>query len=296
MKIRKALVAAAGFGTRFLPISKTLQKEMNPILGRPLIDHTIADCVAAGIEEIIFVVSEHNNQLKHFYSENKRLERYLEEKNKSELYEKVAHLHSQARFSFIQQPDSEQYGTASPLNVAQHVLQDEDAFLVIMGDDFIFNTDGSSETARMLETMRRVGGAGLMSCVRVPREQVDRYGVVATTEIDGHTCLDHIVEKPTVDAAPSNLVNISKYIFTPHVFEILAQQKPNPDSGELYITDTATELTKHGSVAIFEPQGVYLDGGDPTKWLKANLTVGWNDPHIRAMITETVAKLTSQSQ
>ncbi len=274
MKITKALITAAGFGTRFLPITKTIQKEMLPFLDRPIIDYVVDDLLAAGVTDIIFVISEHNKQLIHYYRKNQRLYNYLADRNKISLYDQVVKLHQKATFHFIKQSDSEQYGTAVPLKLAQSLLQADDAFFVFMGDDLMYNSDGSSEAAAMIELMEKTQAVAVATCVEKPTSELSRYGVVKPRTQGTHVLLESIVEKPQPGTAPSNLVNISKYIFTPQVFEVLANQQLDANSGELYITDTITQLAQENNVAIHVPNGTYLDGGNPLEWLKANITIG----------------------
>ena len=286
MKITKALITAAGFGTRFLPITKTIQKEMLPLLDRPIIDYVVDDLIAAGVTDIIFVISEHNSQLIHYYRENQRLLRYLTARNKTSLYDQVAEQHQKATFHFIHQKDTEQYGTAVPLKLAQPMLQDEEAFFVFMGDDLVFNADGYAESAAMIQLMEATQAIAVATCVKKPADELYRYGVVKTKIQQSHELLDSIVEKPTPGNAPSNLVNISKYIFTPRVFEVLAEQTIDTNSGELYITDTITKLAETSPVAIHIPKGMYLDGGNPLDWLKANITVGLTRPDMAEKLVQ----------
>ena len=199
---------------------------------------------------------------------------------KVQLYDKVANLHTKAKFTFIRQPDDAPYGTAVPVLFAKEHLINEEAFFVFMGDDFLFNANGFSESKAMLELFQNSQANGVMACVEKPKAQISRYGVVKMKEINGHNYLESIVEKPPVEKAPSNLVNISKYILTPQIFEILEKQQPDSASGELYITDTVTTLAQQKKVAIYTPRGYYLDGGNPTEWLKANLTVAYHQPEV----------------
>lgn len=282
MSITKAVITTAGFGTRFLPITKTIQKEMLPILERPLVDYVVQDLIKAGITEIIFVVSEHNQQIKHYYSENKRLEKYLQRKQQHHALQATVELYQQAQFTFVQQSDDEQYGTAVPVKLCEEQLKDESAFLVFMGDDFIFNADGASEARRMIELFERTQAAGVISCIERPSELLHKYGVADFTERDGVKFLNRLVEKPTPGTAPSNLSNISKYVLTPAVFDIIRQQPLDPQSGELYITETVERLAQQQSVAIHTPRGEYLDGGFVASWLKANLTVAKTQPQLWA--------------
>lgn len=291
MKISKAVITSAGFGTRFLPITKTIQKEMLPILNRPLVDYVVEDCIKAGITDIIFIISEHNSQLVHFYRENKRLYEYLKRMNKLDQYESVSHLHTQANYTFIKQDDSETYGTATPVKLAKEQLKDEEAFLVFMGDDFIFNADGSSETKRMIETFTQSNAAGLATCIERPKSILHKYGIAKIKEKNHFTYLSGLVEKPAPGSAPSNLANISKYIFTPAIFEIIEKQTVNPGSGELYITDSITQLAQQAPVVIHTPAGEYLDGGYVLGWLKANLMVARSQPELARELQELITEL-----
>lgn len=289
MKIEKALIAAAGFGTRFLPITKTIQKEMLPVLDRPTVDYLVEDLIKAGVEEIIFVISEHNKQLIHYYRKNQRLFDYLKARGKQDLYTQMSKLHQKAKFSFIKQADSEVYGTATPLKLAQTQLEKEPAFFVFMGDDFLFDPDEESESSKMKEIFCQSQAQGLVTCIQKPASELGRYGVVKIKKANGFSYLDSIIEKPKLGQAPSNLVNISKYILTPAIFEIIKNQKPNAQNGELYITDSVASLAKISPVVIFAPKGKYLDCGYPMGWLEANLTVAFNHPQYAAETKKLIA-------
>lgn len=291
MKIRKAIITSAGFGTRFLPITKTIQKEMLPVLNRPLIEYVVEDCVRAGIEEIIFVVSEHNTQLRHFYSENTRLKAYLDQMHKSQLYPAVEKLHTKAHFTYVIQRDSEQYGTATPVKLAKEQVKDEEAFIVFMGDDFVYNADGSSEASRMIELFNASNATGLATCIEKPNEVLHKYGIAEIRNQGGFHFMKNLIEKPAPGTAPSNLANISKYIFTPEIFDIIEHQVPNEASGELYITDSILQLSHQSDVVIHTPVGEYLDGGYLAGWLKANLTVAQNIPELKAELDIVLSDL-----
>jgi len=286
--INKAVITTAGFGTRFLPISKTIQKEMLPILNRPLVDYVVEDLVKAGVKEIIFVISEHNIQIKHYYSENLRLYEYLKKMNKVTAYEQVDHIHQQVKFTFVKQPDNEQYGTAVPVKLCEDLLKNEEAFFVFMGDDFIYNSNGDSEATKMLELFEKNQVGGIATFVKKPAHELHKYGIAEIEEKNGVSYLKKLIEKPAPGTAPSNLTNISKYIMTPKVFEIIKKQQVNSQSGELYITDTVEELAKQSRVIIHTPQNEWLDGGSVKSWLKANLTVAWNNPELKKELTDFI--------
>ena len=287
--INKALITTAGFGTRFLPISKTIQKEMLPILNRPVVDYVVQDLVKAGVQEIIFVINEHNIQIKHYYSENLRLKGYLEKMDKSHRYQEVSNIHQQAKFTFVQQPDAEQYGTAVPVKLCADLLKNEEAFFVFMGDVFTYGGNGRSEAKAMLELFKKSQASGVASFVERPEEELHKYGIAEVEEQDGIKYLKRLVEKPAPGTAPSNLSNTSQYIFTPEVFEIIKNQPLNPKSGELYITDTVEELSKRSKVAIHIPQNEFLDGGSVKSWLKANLKVAMDDEELKTAILEQLS-------
>jgi len=291
MKIRKALITAAGFGTRFLPVTKSIQKEMLPILNRPMIDYVVQDCISAGIEEIIFVVKQNETKLvEHFYSESKSLKLHLDKLGKVDGYNQAnSHLSNGVKFKFITQTLNDKYGTAVPVEIAEQYLKDEDAFLVFMGDDFIYNPD-VIEAKEMIKLFESSKAEALVTCIIKPQTELHRYGVAETKSENGYTYLTNLIEKPAPGTAPSNLTNISKYIFTPKIFDLIRDQEANPQSGEYYITDTATQLAKNNPVVIYTPNGRYLDGGSVLNWLKANLVVAKDIPEYSKELREFVKK------
>jgi UTP--glucose-1-phosphate uridylyltransferase len=286
MVIKKALITTAGFGTRFLPISKTIQKEMLPILGRPLVDYVVRDCVKAGIKEIVLAINKHNRQVIHYYSENKRLTRYLKRTGKREALRQIADIHAQAKFTFVEQSSDDPYGTAVPVMMAEEHLKDEEAFLVFMGDDFIYSGNGSAEATAMMKLFERSGAEALGTFIKRPDNVLHKYGIAEVEKTNGFTYLKKIVEKPAPGKAPSNLANISKYIFTPRVFELIKKQPVDKKSGELYITDTLQNIARRSKVVVHAPRGEYLDGGYVLGWLKANLRVAKDDPELKRALTK----------
>jgi UTP--glucose-1-phosphate uridylyltransferase len=294
MPITQALITSAGFGTRFLPISKTIQKEMLPLLNRPMIDYVVDDCVRAGIEQIIFVINEHNYQTLHYYRENQRLRRYLQRMNKAELYEQVKHLHHKAEFHFVKQTDQDPYGTAVPVLLAKDFLQPGQPFLYMTGDDFVFHPDSErSLAADLIKLYQQYQPQAVLTCDTRPEQELSRYGVAAVEQKvkQGQKLqfLTQLVEKPSLDQAPSNLVNISKYILPGNVIDVIKQQQPNPKSGELYITDTVQSLASQQEVLVHQIDGCYLDGGNVANWLKANLVLAQQDPELKQVVKQLVA-------
>lgn len=277
MHIKKALITAAGLGTRFLPITKTIEKEMLPVYNKPVIDYLVDDCIRGGITEFVIVVNSMSNQIKEYYSQKPQIETELTRLGKHAAVETIQKLHQKANFTFLVQHPKDGYGTAVPLKTAQQYFANEDAFLVLMGDDFLYNGETFSEARQMIEHFKKAhlnsAAAGLVTCLQRPEKDLHKYGIAKMYEKDHMQYLEALIEKPSPGTAPSNLANISKYIFTPTVFEHLLSQTPNPVTNELYITDTATALAAHAPVTIYTPHSEYLDCGTPQSWLHANTIV-----------------------
>lgn len=280
MKIKKAVIFAAGYGTRFLPITKTIQKEMLPLLQKPLIDYIVDDCIRAGITDIVFVVKEQDAQIRNYYSEDVYLKRYLEKMHKPEKYASVAKLHTKAKFTFVLQRESDAYGTAVPLMLAKDELINEEAFLVLGGDDFFYNADGSSEMTKMIEVFQQSNAQGLVTCINVPHELINKYGIAEYREENGFRYLTRQIEKPEPSEINSTLATISKYIFTPRIFDHLEGLQPDAKTGEMYLTTVYAKLAQHENVVLYTPTGEYLDSGYLAGWLKANLALARSKPEL----------------
>lgn len=291
MKIKKAVITAAGYGTRFFPLTKTIQKEMLPILDRPIIDYVVNDCLMAGVEEIIFIVKENDTQLQHFYSESLQVKAYLERMGKMDKYPELEKLHQKAKFTFVTQKSSEAYGTSIPLKLVKENVKDEDAFIMFMGDDYIYNSDGSSETVKMIKHFEDSGAQALGTFIKRPKELLHKYGVARVRNENNFQFLIDIIEKPNEGEAPSDLVNISKYIFTPYIYDSLDAQIINPIQNEWLITDTLTIFAEDHDVVVFPTQGEYLDGGYLEGWLKANLLLASSDTQLLNNLKEYINNL-----
>lgn len=287
--VKKAVISCAGFGTRFLPISKTIQKEMLPLFNRPILDYIVDDCIKSGITNFIIVINSHNYQPLHYFRENTRLREYLKDMNKAELYQEVANLHAKGNFTFIKQSRRDPYGTSIPLILAQKEIAQEEAFLYLTGDDFVFFADEQQAfVSQLLETFQQSEANAAISAIEKPDEELPQYGVLKVQQENDYNYLKFFVEKPSADEAPSNLANISKYILTPSILPIVNQQKANPKSNEFYITDAILELAQKEKVVVHQTEGQYLNAGDPVNWLKANLAVAGRDVEVRAQLQEFI--------
>ena len=269
MSITKAIIPVAGFGTRRLPITKAIEKCMLPIGNRPIVDYAVQDCIAAGITEIIFIIGEQSEQLQTYYGQNSKLNEYLSTHAKEYLLSEIQPL-SGVTFHYVQQPASGKHGTAAAVALAKGYLQEGERAAVIMGDDFIYNADGSSETARLINTIGDEE-CGLLAAT-IELKPGGTYGLIVR---DNAGYYQKIVDQPTVaDNPPSNLINISKYILNKEIIE-LADQLPPAYNGEYQLPDAINQYVERGGkVKVVPAVGEYLDGGSLAGWLHANQVVG----------------------
>ncbi len=260
--ITKAIIPVAGWGTRRLPITKAIEKCMLPIGNRPIVDYVVEDCVKAGITDVFFVVNkDFNQQIKMYYGENVALNEYLKDRGK----ELLANEYDDVTFHYIEQVSNDKYGTAIPVALAAEYIGHDESTVVLMGDDFIYNADGSSEVARLLKATPDGGGA--MLCASVERSEVGRYGVVEMTD-DGEYI--RIVEHPDPETTPSTLINISKYVLNSDLLKAAGEVRQH-SSGEYYLIDAMNRYVENGGVIkVLPAKGQYLDGGSLAGWLHAN--------------------------
>ena len=267
MTITKAIIPVAGWGTRRLPITKTIEKCMLPIGNRPLVDYVVQDCLKAGITELIFVVGEDSTQLEDYYRTNIKLNDYLKRNGKEDKLPMIAPLEG-VTLHFITQSSYGKYGTAVPIALAADYINEGESAVVLMGDDFIWNPDGSSEVARLLDATPD-GDCGLLAA-QVPQEAVSKYGVI---ERDSEGNYVRIIDQPTPEDAPSNLINISKYVLTKAVID-RAASLPAAHNGEYQLPDAINgHVSDGGKVKVVPANGEYLDGGSVEGWLHANNVV-----------------------
>lgn len=282
MKPTKAIIAVAGYGTRRLPITKSLEKCMLPIGNRPVVDYLVQDCIANGVTDIIFVVGEQHEQIKEYYSEhNEQLEEHLEQTGKMTELAEVRRLTTGARFRYVIQDRHQRRGTAVTLALCAHLINDDEQVIFLAGDDFMYNPNGQSSVALLMQLIQHRQAEVALLGYEVDGQDVSRYGVI---EHDGDQFV-RIVEKPAVGQAPSNLINISKYVFTKRIFDhavdLVRTTKP---VGEYLLTDALNRYVEEGKkVMVAKATGEYLDGGTLEGWLHANNQIL---AHERKALTE----------
>lgn len=267
--IRKAIIAAAGFGTRFLPQTKAMPKEMLPLVDKPIIQHIVEELSAAGVTDIVIVTGYHKRTIEdHFDRMSTDLRANLEQGHKTELLEATQKISNLANFAYIRQKGP--YGTGTPIINAAHLIGNE-PFIYTFADDFVEATP--SRFQQMIDAQAEHGGS-VISCVRRDGDaDYKRYGYVGGTDLgNGLTDIKTIVEKPgSREAAPSNLASVSGYVFDPALLEYLQRQLEHhdPAQGEFLIQDAMQEMINDGHhIYAHDAQGVYYDTGNPLEYLK----------------------------
>ncbi len=272
--ITKAIIPVAGWGTRRLPITKIIEKSMLPVGNRPLVDYSVQELVKAGVTDIYMVISNVEPcQVKAFYQDNLALNQYLADRGKSDRLELAKTLPDNVKIHYLPQDPSGKYGTAVPVAMVAEEYNITEPVLVFMGDDFIWNPSGKSASDSLLEAVRNDQESAMIG-VEVPHDQVDKYGILSIE----NGLLTDVVEKPSIEDAPSNLINVSKYIISPELMqEIVAYVNTHdfgPKDQEYIITDPIdTYIKKGGTMRVVSAEGQYLDGGSVEGWIHANNVV-----------------------
>jgi UTP--glucose-1-phosphate uridylyltransferase len=267
-KVRKAVIAAAGFGTRFLPQTKAMPKEMLPLVDKPIIQYIVEELVDAGIEDIVIVTGYHKRSIEdHFDHLSADLRANLKQGNKLELLEETKKISNLANFAYIRQKGP--YGNGTPILNAEHLIGDE-PFIYTFADDFIVAQP--SRFRQMIEVYEKTGSS-VLTCIRLEKdEDYKRYGIVAGDELeDGLLRMSTIVEKPGKADAPSNLASVSGYLFTPDIFEYLNRAKEDiRDEQEFYAQYGMQLMINDGKelLAYEVKNGKYYDTGNKLEYLK----------------------------
>ena len=273
-KLTKAVIPAAGMGTRFLPATKAMPKEMLPLVDKPAIQYVVEEAVAAGLSEIIMVTGRNKRALEDHFDRAIELEVLLESKGSFELLESVRKSTELARMHYVRQANPRGLGDAV-LTAASFV--GDEAFAVLLGDDLIDERDPILPT--MIEVHQKFGGS-VLALMEVPPAQISLYGAAEITSISNSNELGEVVritglvEKPPADVAPSNFAVLGRYLLTPEIFEVLRQTKPGRGN-EIQLTDAIAELTKRsdngGPVHGVVFKGRRYDTGDKLGYLQATI-------------------------
>lgn len=282
-KIRKAVIPAAGYGTRFLPATKAMPKEMLPIVDKPIIQYVVEEAVAAGIKDIIIVTGWNKRSIEDHFDFPFALERYLRDSGKEKQAEEVRNIANMANFIYVRQKGP--YGNGTPVLNAKDVVGDE-PFAILWGDEFIYSEP--PRLKQMMDVWEKYEVPNI-SAVRVPEEAVSKYGIADVSPVaDGVFKINALVEKPKIGEAPSNLAAHGAYIMPPRLFEIL-EKTPLGKDGELWLADAIATLAKEQDVYAVEiKNGKYYDTGNKLEYLKAVVDFGLKHPDLHTEFGEFI--------
>lgn len=263
MKVRKAIILAGGFGTRLLPATKTIPKEMINLVDKPAIQYLVEECASSGIEEVLIVTSRNKSSIEDWFDNSPELERFLIEKNKTNQLEEIKSIKSKANIYFIRQ--KEPLGTGHAVLCGKSFIGDE-PFAVILGDDIIYSENPSIN--QLINVYKR-NKSSVLSIREVEESEVNKYGIVGLNKINEQDFkVSSIIEKPKIEEAPSNMAVIGRYILTPKIFRCLEDVELNTN-GEMELTEAIKKLMIEEEVHACKIEGKIYDLGDKLGYLKA---------------------------
>jgi len=274
--ITRAVIPAAGLGTRFLPATKATPKEMLPIVDKPTIQYIVEEALKSGIEDIIIITGRSKRAIEDHFDRSIELELTLEETGKKELLEMVRQI-SDIRIHYIRQKEPKGLGHA--ILCAKHFIGDE-PFAVLLGDDVVYNPEHPA-LSQLIKVYNQTG-ATVLGVQEVPEDMVSSYGIVSVqpTEDAQTFKVTDMVEKPAMEEAPSRLAVLGRYIITPEIFEILEQTPPGR-GGEIQLTDGLKELGRRQQIYAYNFQGRRYDVGDKEGFLEATVEYALRRPELK---------------
>lgn len=273
----KGIITIAGYGTRFLPASKAIPKELFPIAGIPLIQYHVENLVSGGITEIIVVVRGDGEVIQRHFAPAPELEQHLAEHGKDELLAEVRRISQMAELVLVCQPNTLPYGNASPALAARPWLNPGEPFYYVFGDDIVI---GDAPVSRqLLDAFERFRPAAVVGIQRVADEETHLYGCIKFKPGSDREMIG-TVEKPAPGTAPSNWVQIGHFVFTPELFDVLDTLEPGK-GGELWLADAVTQLAARATVIAQPIEGEWMAAGDPLRHLKACIAMSLRRPDMR---------------
>lgn len=280
-KIKKAIIAVAGSGTRLLPATKSMPKEMLPIVDTPIIHLVVKELVEAGIEDIIFVTRWDKKPLEDYFDHSTALEDDLKKNGKTDLAEKISNIAEMANFVYVRQKGP--YGNGTPVLSAASLVDDE-PFVFVFGDDLVKSE--VSFTKQMVDDYEKYGNL-MIGAQEVIMDEVDRYGIVKLKE--GTDQLEDIIEKPSKGTAPSRLATFGRYILNQEIINIL-KETPLGKGNELWLVDAIREYVKRGGVFLAKEikDGQWLTTGDPLNYLKATFAYAMDRDDLKSEFKEFI--------
>jgi UTP--glucose-1-phosphate uridylyltransferase len=268
--IRKAVIAAAGYGSRFFPATKVINKCMLPILNRPIIELAVEDCVKGGIGQIALVTRSGHVQIREHFSYNRDLDESFKKRGWSERYKSIARLHRMAEFRFLEQPVGGPYGSALAVATARDFVGNEE-FLFIAADDVILRYEQGSEGADLVRHFMMSGFAGAILATTVAGRDAHKYGVLTTRRMRQNIRLLGITEKPKNFPSPQAFVYAGWAVLPPEIWDYVDVLSASSVSGEYEITDAIHALARDCAILVHETSSSYYNCGEVSGWVSANL-------------------------
>ena len=289
-KVTKAVIPAAGLGTRFLPFTKSIPKEMLPIVDKPTIQYIIEEIVDSGIKDILIINGRNKVVMVNHFDNVPELEFHLKQTGKEEELRIIEDISNMANIFTIRQKEAKGLGHA--VLCAKEFVGDE-PFAVVLGDDVVYNADKPA-LRQMLDVYDRFGKS-VIGVQQVPRQETDKYGIISKTDVEGNIYkITDMVEKPPVDEAPSNLAVLGRYIITPEIFGIL-EHTGKGAGGEIQLTDALKELCGNDDVDACDFEGRRYDIGNKEGFLEATVEYGLRRPELSEAFREYLKSLDADS-
>ncbi|WP_226580569.1 UTP--glucose-1-phosphate uridylyltransferase GalU [Halobacillus litoralis] len=289
MKVKKAIIPAAGLGTRFLPATKAMPKEMLPIVDKPTIQYIVEEAIQSGIEDIIIVTGKGKRAIEDHFDHAFELEDNLYKKGKIDLLEEVQES-AEVDIHYIRQKEPKGLGHA--VWCARKFIGNE-PFAVLLGDDIVRSDE---PCLKQLINQYEETKSSVIGVKQVPEDETDRYGIIAPKDQEGRRYqVEHFVEKPSVDEAPSNLAIIGRYVFTPEIMDLLSNQETGA-GGEIQLTDAIERLNLEQPVYGYEFKGDRYDVGDQLGFIKTTLAIAMERENMRDDVLELLAEVMAKHE
>lgn len=300
MEITKAIVPAAGFATNFLPFSKAVPKEMLPLLNKPAIQYVVEEGLQSGIKNFFIITNKEKDAIGNHFDAYQALEEFLKETNKGDLLSDLAKIRRNVNFAYVRQ--AEALGLGHAVAQARSLIHDKEYFSVCLPDDIIQSKTPALEQLMRVAQQER---ASIVAVQEIPRELASQYGIVSIKKQITSSLfqLSHIIEKPSPKETPSDLAVVGRYVLSSKIFDAL-DTAASYSLGDIHLADGISTMIRSGErVFAYKIQGTRYDIGNPLGWMKANLSMGLQDPvygpHLRRFISEqglTEQPLSSSTQ
>ncbi len=288
MKITKAVIAVAGYGTRFIPATKAQPKEMLPIVDKPVVQYLVEEAVASGITDIILITRSGNQALEDHFDHSRELEMHLEAQKKWRELEEIRRIPTLANFIYVRQRKNLPYGNGTPLLCAKSLIHPGEAVVYMFGDDVVKSKVPCAK--QLMDVYYKYEPAAVIAVQEVPPQEISRYGAAKLKPGTDRNELEYIVEKPSPDEAPSNLAQLGRFVLSYKAIEVLENLTVG-QGGELWLTDAIDRLAATDSVIVHPIEGKWFTTGDPLRFLKTTVEFALDRPDIGAEFARYLAGL-----